>query len=139
VNTEGWGLYAEWLIEPLVPLDAKLVILQARLMRAAHAFLDIDLNLGVIAPDEVRRVMVEEVVFSEAWAKTSLRRYTSMMPGQAPSYLYGYLSLRELEHDARAKLGAAFDRRAFHDAVLAQGLVHPKLLREAMLGASATH
>jgi hypothetical protein len=134
VNAEGWGLYAEAMIEPYVPLEAKLVLLQARLMRAAHAFLDIELNLGMIQPDEVRRVMAEEVGFSPAWAETCLLRYTNLMPGQAPSYFYGYLRLTELREAAEAQYGKRFQPRAFHDAVLAQGLLPPDLMREALLG-----
>ena len=38
-NVEGWGLYAEWLIEPFEPADGHLICLQHRLMRAARAFL----------------------------------------------------------------------------------------------------
>jgi uncharacterized protein (DUF885 family) len=133
VNVEGWGLYAEWLIEPLIPLEGKLLVLQARLMRAAHAFLDIELNLGRIAPEEVRRVMVEEVGFSEAWARTCLQRYTVIMPAQAPSYFYGYLRLRELRSEVERAQGPKFNAKAFHDAVLAQGLLSPAQLREALL------
>lgn len=132
VNAEGWATYAEWLIEPYVDSEARLFILQARLMRAAHAFLDIELNLGLIPPEEVARVMVQEVGFSTAWAQTCLLRYTTLLPGQAPSYLYGYLQMRALRAAAEAKLGKNFDARAFHDAVLAQGLLPPPLLRQAM-------
>ncbi len=137
VNAEGWGLYAESLIEPFVPTDAKLGILQARLMRAAHAFLDIDLNLGLIEPGEVHRVMVDEVGFSDAWATTCLQRYTTMMPGQAPSYFYGYRRLIELRDDVRRELGDRFEQRAFHDAILSEGLLPPKLMRQAILGHAA--
>jgi uncharacterized protein (DUF885 family) len=134
VNTEGWGLYAESLVEPFVPLEARLALLQARLMRAAHTFLDIELNLGRIPPEEVERVMVDEVGFSPAWARTCLLRYTSLMPGQAPSYFYGYLRLLELRRDVERVQGAKFSARAFHDAVIAQGLLPPGLLHDALLG-----
>jgi hypothetical protein len=133
-NVEGWGLYAESLIAPYVDAEARLVILDARLMRAAHAFLDIELNLGRIGPDEVRRVMVDEVGFSPAWAETCLLRYTTLMPGQAPSYFYGYQRLVALRDEARDRFGDRFDLRAFHDAVLAQGVVPPDQLRAAVLG-----
>lgn len=133
-NAEGWGLYAEGLIAPFVPPEARLVVLQARLMRAAHAFLDIELNLGLIGPDEVRRVMVDEVGFSPAWAETCVQRYTTLMPGQAPSYFYGYVRLIELRRAAEARFGARFDPRAFHDAYLAQGMLPPDLMAKVILG-----
>ncbi len=47
-NVEGWGLYSEWLIEPFEPADGHLICLQHRLIRAARAFLDIELQTGKI-------------------------------------------------------------------------------------------
>ncbi len=131
-NAEGWGLYAEDLVRPYMPLDAQLVCLQARLMRAAHAFLDIELNLGLTTPEEARRVLREDVAFSEAWASQSVERYTFWWPAQAPSYFFGYTQLVELRDDVRAAMGPRFDLARFHDFVLAQGLVPPGLLRKAV-------
>ncbi len=116
--------------------DARMAILQARLMRAAHAFLDTELNLGLISKSEAKRVMVEDVVFSEAWANASVGRYLAWWPGQAPSYFYGYVRLCELRRDAENAWGPQFTPRRFHDAILAQGLLPPALLRRAILEAS---
>jgi len=132
VNAEGWGLYSEGLMRPYLPLDGQLVCLQARLMRAAHAFLDIELNLGMTTPDEARRVLTEDAVFSQAWATQSVERYTSWWPAQAPSYFYGYTRLMELRADTQRAMGSRFELSAFHDFVLAQGLVSPALLRKAV-------
>ena len=38
--TEGWGLYAEWMMLPYMPAEGQLISLQLRLLRAARAFLD---------------------------------------------------------------------------------------------------
>ncbi|WP_394837296.1 DUF885 domain-containing protein [Pendulispora rubella] len=132
VNAEGWGLYAEDMMRPYMPLDGQLICLQARLMRAAHAFLDIELNLGLIGTSEAHRVMHEEAVFSEAWTNSAVERYTFWWPAQAPSYFYGYMRLMELRADAQKAMGKRFDLAAFHDFVLAQGLVPPPLLRKAV-------
>ena len=43
-NVEGWGLYAEWLMQPYMPDDGKLISLQLQLLRAARAFLDLELQ-----------------------------------------------------------------------------------------------
>lgn len=138
-NAEGWGLYAESLIEPYVPAEARLAIVQARLMRAAHAFLDPELNLGLITPQEARRVMTEDVVFSDAWATSSIQRYTVWMPGQAPSYLYGYLRLLELRREAEHAWGSSYSPRRFHDFVISQGLLpHGLLLRAVRSQATAS-
>ena len=50
-NVEGWGLYAEWMMLPYMPKDGQLISLQFRLMRAARAFLDPELHLGMVTPD----------------------------------------------------------------------------------------
>ncbi len=39
-NVEGWGLYAEAIAKPYMPLEGQLISLQYRLMRAARMFLD---------------------------------------------------------------------------------------------------
>ncbi|WP_394828162.1 DUF885 domain-containing protein [Pendulispora albinea] len=132
VNAEGWGLYAEDLMRPYMPLDGQLICLQARLMRAAHAFLDIELNLGLLDTGEARRVMQQDVVFSEAWANSAVDRYTFWWPAQAPSYFYGYMRLMELRADTQRAMGAHFNLASFHDFVLAQGMVPPALLRQAV-------
>jgi uncharacterized protein (DUF885 family) len=55
------------------------------------------------------------------------------MPGQATSYFYGYTRLLELRRDVEAKLKDRFNARRFHDFVLAQGLLPPDLMREAVM------
>jgi len=49
------------------------------------------------------------------------------------SYFYGYARMRELRMKAEIALGARFDQRAFHDLVLQQGLLPPRLLERAVL------
>ena len=133
VNVEGWALYAEAEMKPLEPLDGQLIALQHRLMRAARAFLDPSLHLGTISRDEAFRVLEEEVVLSHGMALQEIERYTFRGPGQAPSYYVGYSRLVELRTDAERMLGKKFDRQSYHDFILAQGLLSPSLLREAVL------
>lgn len=132
-NVEGWGLYAEWMMLPYMPPDGQLVSLQFRLMRAARAFLDPELHLGKVTPDEARRVLREDVILSPAMTEQEVERYMFRSPGQATSYYYGYTHMRALRADVERAQGKAFNARAFHDFVLAQGLLPPKLLREAVM------
>src|SRR5204863_9677085 len=60
-NVEGWGLYAEFITRPFMPLDGQLISLQHRLMRAARAFLDPELHMGKITPEQALRVLKEDV------------------------------------------------------------------------------
>ncbi|MCG2584777.1 DUF885 domain-containing protein [Massilia sp. TS11] len=133
VNVEGWALYAEAEMQPFEPLDGQLFALQARLQRAARAFLDPMVNLGEITPEGVKSFLMDEVGLSEGMATQEMQRYTFRAPGQATSYFYGYQRLMETRQAAEVALRKQFDRKAFNDFVLAQGLVPPALLRKAVM------
>ena len=132
-NVEGWGLYSEFIMLPHMPLEGQLASLDFRLLRAARAFLDPELQMGKVTVEEAKRVLMEDVVASEAMAKQETDRYTFRMPGQATSYFYGYVKLVELRKEVEQKLGAKFSALAFHDFILDQGLLPPALLRRAAL------
>ncbi len=132
-NAEGWGLYAESLMIPYFPLEGQLFSLQLRLLRAARAFLDPMVNLGRMTPDEAKAFLMREVALSEPFAQQEADRYAFRMPGQAVSYFYGYTRLRELRLKAELALGPRFEQRKFHDLVIAQGLLPPKLLERAVM------
>jgi uncharacterized protein (DUF885 family) len=132
-NVEGWGLYAEYITKPYMPLDGQLISLQLRLMRAARAFLDPELQSGKVKPEDAMRVLTQDVVLSEAFANTEVERYTFRSPGQATSYFYGYTRLLALRKDVEAKMGKKFDAMKFHDFILSQGLLPPDQLRKAVM------
>lgn len=133
VNVEGWALYAEAEMKPLLPLEGQLIALQHRLLRAARAFLDPGLQTGAITREEAFRVLEEDGVFSHALALQEVERYTFRSVGQAPSYFVGYSRFMELRADTERLLGGRFERRAYHDFILAQGLLSPALLRKAVM------
>ena len=133
VNVEGWALYMEAEMKPYMPLEGQLISLQHRLVRVARAFLDPGLQFGEISREEAMRLLTEEVVVSETMAAQEVERYTSRSPGQATSYFCGYTRLMELRTDVERILGDDFDRRAFHDFILAQGLLPATLLRQAVM------
>lgn len=132
-NVEGWALYAESEMKPYLPLDGQLVSLQHRMMRAARAFLDPMVNLGQLSPEEAKRVLMDEVILSEAMAKQEVDRYTFRAPGQATSYFVGYQSMLETRQRAELALGGRLDRQRFNDFVLAQGLLPPDLRLRAVM------
>jgi uncharacterized protein (DUF885 family) len=131
-NVEGWGLYAEYLIKPYMPLEGQLISLDYRLMRAARAFLDPELQSGKIQPEEVFRVLEQDVAQSHAFAQEEVERYTYRAPGQANSYFYGYTQLIALRQETEAALGSKFNQKKFHDFILGQGLLPPDLMRKAV-------
>lgn len=133
VNVEGWALYAEAEMKPYLPLEGQLISLQHRLMRAARAFLDPGIQLGHLSQDDAFAVLEEDVVLSHAMALQEVERYSFWAPGQAGSYFCGYSRLMELRTDVERLLGDAFDRREYHDFLLAQGALPPSLLRQAVM------
>ena len=133
VNVEGWGLYSEWLTMPYFPLEGQLISLQHRLLRSARAYIDPELHMGKMTPAEARRILLEDVVVSEAMVTQETERYMFRAPAQATSYFYGYLNLLALRQEVEKALGSKFKARPFHDFILSQGLLPPKLLRQAVL------
>jgi len=133
VNVEGWALYSEAEMKPFEPLEGQLFALQARLQRAARAILDPMINLGRISKERASEVLTEEVVLSPAYARQEVDRYTFRSPGQATAYFYGYTKLMELRTETEIALGKKFDRQAFNDFVIGQGLLPPKLLHDAVV------
>jgi len=131
-NVEGWGLYAESIMLPYMPLEGQLISLQHRLMRAARAYLDPELHMGKITPEQASRVLRDDVVLSEAMTNQEVERYTFRSPGQATSYFYGFTRLIQLRADVEKALGPKFNQQRFHDFILAQGLLPPTLLRKAV-------
>ncbi|NUS37556.1 MAG: DUF885 domain-containing protein [Lysobacter sp.] len=132
VNVEGWALYAEAETMPYEPLDGQLIALQLRLVRAARAILDPMLNLGLTDRDTAFKVLTEQVGLSKAMARQEVDRYTVNSPGQAGSYFYGYSRIQQLRAETELALGDRFDRKAFNDFLLDQGLLPPDLLAKAV-------
>ena len=132
-NVEGWGLYAEYIVKPFMPREGQLISLQHRLLRAARAFSDPELQLNRTTPERVKQLLMEDVVLSDAMATQEVERYTFRAPGQATSYFYGYSQLLRLRADVERAMGARFDALKFHDFVLGQGLLPPQLLRKAAM------
>ncbi len=62
----------------------------------------------------------EHTAMDDENINTEVDRYIAW-PAQALSYKMGQMKIIELRERARKQLGAKFDLRAFHDAVLDQG------------------
>ena len=132
-NVEGWGLYSEALVLPYMPPEGQLVALQLRLLRMARALLDPQINLGRMTPEQAKQFLMKEVALSEPFAQSEVDRYAYRMPGQATAYYYGYVKLRALKMQAEIVLGERFDLKAFNDFIIAQGILPPQLMREAVM------
>jgi len=132
VNLEGWALYSEEIIQPFLPVEGQFMTLWSRLVRSGRAFMDPGLNLGTLTEKEAEHILRNEIVLSEALVRSELERYRFRAPGQATSYLNGYLRMMELRAETELALGTRFNHLAFHDFILALGLLPPDLIREAV-------
>lgn len=132
VNVEGWALYAEWMMVPYEPAGGQMIALQLRLLRAARAFLDPMLNLGLITRQRAHDILVDDVGISEAFAREELDRFMFRSPGQATAYFYGYSRILQLRARTEIALGDKFDLQQFNDFILSQGLLPPDQLAEAV-------
>ncbi|MGH8631398.1 MAG: DUF885 domain-containing protein, partial [Burkholderiales bacterium] len=132
-NAEGWGLYSEAIMKEYLPLEGQLFALQNRMLRAARAFLDPMLNLGLMQPADAKRFLMQEVNLSDPFATQEVDRYTFRAPGQATSCYYGYMNIRSMRLEAELALKDKFNQQAFHDFIIAQGLLPPAQLRKAIM------
>jgi len=131
-NVEGWGLYSEYITLPFMPVDGQLISLDYRLLRAARAFLDPELQAGMISQSQAMDILMKDVVASHAFAKQEVERYTLRAPGQANSYFYGFTKMISLRKDTELALGTKFNQLKFHDFVLSQGILPPALIKQAV-------
>jgi hypothetical protein len=132
-NVEGWGLYSEALVLPYMPPEGQLAALQIRLLRMARAMLDPMINTGRMTPEQAKAFLMKEVVLSEPFAQSEVDRYSYRSPGQATAYYYGYVKLRALKTLAEIALGERFNLKAFNDFIIAQGILPPELMKQAVL------
>lgn len=132
-NVEGWALYAEAMMKEYLPLEGQIGVLQMRMLRAARAFLDPMLNLGLMEPQAAQRLLMEDVMLSEPMAKQEVDRYTFNMPGQATAYFYGYSRLGALRMKVELALFGRFDPLAYHDFIVSQGVLPFDVLEKAVL------
>jgi uncharacterized protein DUF885 len=132
-NVEGWALYAEAVMKQYLPIEGQIGALQMRMLRAARAFLDPMLNLGLIEPEAAKRILTDEVMLSEPFAKSEVDRYTFQLPGQATAYFYGYSRLEALRTRTELAMGNQFNQLAYHDFIVRQGLLPLDLLEQVVL------
>ncbi len=146
---EGWALYAERLMEDLGYLDDpgdKMGMLDAQGFRAARVIVDIGMHLQLEIPRDNPfgfhpgerwtpelglEFMRQHCRMEDAFIVFEVNRYLGW-PGQAPSYKVGERIWLQARDDARARLGDAFDLKAFHRAALDLGSIGLDPLRAAL-------
>jgi len=137
--SEGWALYAERLADELglYSSDAdRMGMLSNFSWRAARMVVDTGLHAEGWSRQEAIDLLLENTALGPEQAAQEVDRYI-VWPGQAPSYMVGYLEITDLRRQAEARLGADFSLRSFHDGVLINGNVPLPVLRERVGGRAA--
>jgi uncharacterized protein (DUF885 family) len=120
---EGWGLYAERLADEfgLYSDDVQRIgMLGCAAFRAVRLVVDTGLHARGWSRARAREFALAHSPMPEDFVDAEIDRYIAL-PGQALGYLVGQREILRLRDEARARLGAAFDIRDFHSAVLDHG------------------
>ncbi|HYM81961.1 MAG TPA: DUF885 domain-containing protein [Candidatus Limnocylindria bacterium] len=128
---EGWALYTERLADEMklysTDLD-RIGMLSFDAWRACRLVVDTGLHAMGWSRQQAIDYMVENSVLADNNVVNEVDRYLTW-PAQALAYKVGQLEILRLREDARRKLGARFDIKAFHDVVLRNGAVALPVLR----------
>ena len=128
---EGWGLYTERLSDEMGLYTSdmdRFGILSFDAWRAGRLVVD----TGMHALGWTRQQAIDFLKGHSALGENNIAnevdRYI-VWPGQALAYKIGQLEILRLRDEAKARLGAGFDIKAFHDTVLGSGAVSLPALR----------
>ncbi len=128
---EGWALYTERLAAEMGlysgDLD-RMGMLSFDAWRASRLVVDTGIHVKGWSRQQALAYMMENTALAANNVENEVNRYISW-PGQALAYKLGQREMFALRAEAQARLGARFDIRGFHDAVLAHGAVSLALLR----------
>ena len=121
--TEGWGLYSERLGKDMgfyTDSYSDFGRLAMELWRACRLVVDTGLHHKRWSREKAIQYLTDNTPNPAGDISKAIERYI-VYPGQATAYTVGMLKILELRQRAKDRLGARFDYRRFHDAVLTAG------------------
>ena len=132
--TEGWALYAELLGYQLGGYRdpyARFGQLTYDAWRSARLVVDTGIHYFGWSREKAINFMADNTGLSRQNIVSEVDRYIAW-PGQALAYKIGQLEILKLREEAQTALATAFDLRAFHDHLLAEGALPLSTLRNRM-------
>ena len=129
---EGWALYTEHLADEMGLYSSdvdRLGMLSFDAWRACRLVVDTGIHSMGWPRQKAIDYMTENSLLAENNIVNEVDRYITW-PGQALAYKLGQREILSLRAEAKEKLGARFDIKAFHDAVLGNGAVALPVLRQ---------
>ena len=123
---EGWALYAEQLADEMGmyaddPMG-KIGQLHDSMFRAVRLVVDTGMHAMKWSREQAVKFYVDTLGDTESASITEIERY-AVTPGQACGYMLGKLTFLAARKKAQDALGAKFDIKSFHDAMLVGGAV----------------
>ena len=132
---EGWALYSEQLADEmgLYASDpwGRIGYMHDAMFRGVRLVVDSGIHAMKWTREQAVKYYVDTLGDQEASAITEVERYC-VWPGQACAYMLGKLTILRLREKAKSALGAKFDIRDFHNAVLLCGAVPLTVLETAV-------
>jgi uncharacterized protein (DUF885 family) len=129
---EGWALYTERLSDEMGLFSGdidRLGLYSNEALRAARLVVDSGMHMLGWTRQQAINYVLANTTETPDHAAAEVDRYIAV-PGQATAYMIGNLEIRKLRTEAERALGARFDLKAFHDAVLEDGSMPLWALRE---------
>ncbi len=120
---EGWALYSERLGKEIGFYEdpcSDYGRLENEMWRAIRLVIDTGVHDQHWSRDQMVEYFHRYTAMDEPNVQSEVDRYIAW-PGQALAYKLGQLVILRLRDEARQKLGAKFDLRAFHDEVVGSG------------------
>ncbi|MGH7620399.1 MAG: DUF885 family protein [Gemmatimonadaceae bacterium] len=130
---EGWACYATQLVAELgflTPLE-RLSEQHSRVRFLSRAIVDIELHQRTMSFGEAVRLYTDKVGMSAAAARGEAVK-NSMFPCTAIMYWLGMQGILDLRDALRAKRGASFSLKGFHDELLGLGSIPVPLAARIM-------
>jgi len=132
--SEGWAVYAESLGEELGVLGdpyERFGQIEAELLRALRLVVDTGIHAMGWSREQAIDYLRRNSSLHDRDVVAEVERCIAL-PGHGAAYTLGLRHIRALRDRARERLGARFDIRAFHEAVLRHGTLPLPVLEEAM-------
>ena len=131
---EGWGLYSERLANEMGLYSGEtdlLGMLSYDSWRACRLVVDTGMHAMGWSRQQAIGFMTDHSALATNNIANEVDRYIGR-PGQALAYKVGQLEMLRLRSETQQRLGAAFDIRRFHDAVLTHGALPLTTLAESL-------
>jgi uncharacterized protein (DUF885 family) len=131
-TVEGWAHYCEEMMREEgfnSDMNTRMVQVNDMIWRAVRIIVDVKLSRGEMSFEQAVQMLVRETGMSQEGATAEVKRYTQT-PGYPLSYLLGKHLILQLKSEVKQKMGSKFDKKFFHDTLIANGYLPMSMVRK---------